>query len=129
MKEIVFDKTDAKWTTFDDQDITLTTPLPAGEYLFVMTNFKDTSWAICNFLFSANPGFKVYKNGEAAERSLWWQLVFEDEAGTRTLPFPPMLKTAETTPAAVTTPAATTPAVTIPAVTIPAVTIPARPTP
>ena len=57
MKEIVFDKTDAKWTTFDDQVITLTTPLPAGEYLFVMTNFKDTSWAICNFLFSANPGF------------------------------------------------------------------------
>lgn len=80
MKEIVFDKTDAKWTTFNDQDITLTTPLPAGEYLFVMTNFKDTSWAICNFLFSANPGFKVYKNGEATEedRSLFWQLVFED---------------------------------------------------
>ena len=86
MKEIVFDKTDAKWTTFDDQDITLTTPLPAGEYLFVMTNFKDTSWAICNFLFSANPGFKVYKNGEAAERSLWWQLVFEDEGWYKDTP-------------------------------------------
>lgn len=86
MKEIVFDKTDAKWTTFNDQDITLTTPLPAGEYLFVMTNFKDTSWAICNFLFSANPGFKVYKNGEAAERSLWWQLVFEDEGWYKDTP-------------------------------------------
>ena len=86
MKEIVFDKTDAKWTTFDDQDITLTTPLPAGEYLFVMTNFKYTSWAICNFLFSANPGFKVYKNGEAAERSLWWQLVFEDEGWYKDTP-------------------------------------------
>ena len=34
----------------------------------------------CNFLFSANPGFKVYKNGAATEedRSLFWQLVFED---------------------------------------------------
>lgn len=80
MKEIVFNKEDAKWTTFSEQAITLTTPLPAGEYLFVMTNFKDTSWAICNFLFSANPGFKVYKNGAATEedRSLFWQLVFED---------------------------------------------------
>lgn len=80
MKEIVFNKEDAKWTSFSEQAITLTTPLPADEYLFVMTNFKDTSWAICNYLFSANPGFKVYKNGAATEedRSLFWQLVFED---------------------------------------------------
>lgn len=88
MKEIVFDKTDSKWSTFNDQDITLTTPLPADEYLFVMTNFKDTSWAICNYLFSANPGFKVYKNGVATEedRSLFWQLVFEDEGWYKDTP-------------------------------------------
>lgn len=28
----------------------------------------------------------MYKNGEAAERSLWWQLVFEDEGWYKDTP-------------------------------------------
>ncbi|MBE6636723.1 MAG: hypothetical protein E7618_02830, partial [Ruminococcaceae bacterium] len=89
MKEIEFDKS-GKWSDYDKNDTTngpailFPEGLEAGEYLFVMTNFKDTSWAICNYITDAKTdegcsagSFKVYKNGECMDKNLKWQLIFE----------------------------------------------------
>lgn len=73
-----FDQTDAKWSSFAGKAIVFNNGgLPAGEYLIVMKNFK-TEWAICNYIFSANPGFKVYKDGVGEDKSLQWQFEFEE---------------------------------------------------
>lgn len=73
-----FDQSDAKWSSFAGKAIVFNNGgLPAGEYLIVMKNFT-TEWAICNYIFSANPGFKVYKNGVGEDKSLQWQFEFED---------------------------------------------------
>lgn len=73
-----FDQSDTKWSAFSGKAIVFNNGgLPAGEYLIVMKNFK-TEWAICNYIFSANPGFKVYKDGVGEDKSLQWQFEFEE---------------------------------------------------
>ena len=68
------------WNTWTDK-IYLGSGLDAGEYLAVLTNFENTSWAICSYRMAPSSGFRAYINGEpeayeGGYKSLAWQLGF-----------------------------------------------------
>jgi len=83
VRDIEFDG--STWNTFDNRNVNskiyLGSGLDAGEYLAVLTNFDDTSWAICSYRMAPSTGFRAYFNGVPAEyeggyKSLAWQLGF-----------------------------------------------------
>ena len=82
-RDIEFDG--STWNTFENRNVNskiyLGSGLDAGEYLAVLTNFENTTWAICSYRMAPSSGFRAYFNGVPAEyeggyKSLAWQLGF-----------------------------------------------------
>ncbi|MBO4413184.1 MAG: hypothetical protein J5830_00615, partial [Clostridia bacterium] len=71
--------TEGTWTN----RIEFPSPIPAGEYLVVFKVIQ-AGWAICNYVYSHNDGFKVYKDGVGSDESLYWLLEFEDGGWIKT---------------------------------------------